>query len=240
MSSSYSKGKRIALHIVQKGVLTPNEVKAVIDKIKSACGDDVLLSTHCVITDGEAWFSIENHDSFFKGVYHTDDVKEFIDLIKRDRSLSGMDVAQYILSKVKCTHLKLQKLVYLCYAEYLCNTKKRLFDDKIYAFQYGPVVDSVYKHFHGKYDVGSDCDTPDMKTEVKTLPAKSRILFAEFGIDKLVSIDRTIEKYGEYSAHDLVDITHSEKGPWKKVYIDGKRYIPISDDVILQYHQYEK
>lgn len=64
---------------------------------------------------------------------------------KKDRKLKGIDVAKYILSKTPCTQLKLQKLVYLCFADYLCDTGKELFTDKIYAFKYGPVVDLTHK-----------------------------------------------------------------------------------------------
>ena len=37
---------------------------------------------------------------------------------------------------------------------------------------------------------------------------RSRILFAEDGVSKIKSIDDTITKYGDYTANELVDITH--------------------------------
>lgn len=41
----------------------------------------------------------------------------------------------------------------MCYADYLCATHKRLFEDKIYAFKYGPVVESVYEAYKGMKDI---------------------------------------------------------------------------------------
>ena len=40
--------------------------------------------------------------------------------------------------------IKIEKLVYLCFVDYLCDTGKKLFTDSIYAFKYGPVVDVEY------------------------------------------------------------------------------------------------
>ena len=51
--------------------------------------------------------------------------------------VSTFDVANFFLNKDSLTPKKLQKLVYLCFADYLCDTGKELFTDKIYAFKYG-------------------------------------------------------------------------------------------------------
>lgn len=76
-------------------------------------------------------------------------VEDFIRLIQVDRVLTGMDIAKYILSKQPCTHLKLQKLVYYCFADYLCEAHDKLFQDEIYAFELGPVIQSVREKFKG-------------------------------------------------------------------------------------------
>ena len=44
------------------------------------------------------------------------------------------------------SHLQLQKLVYLAY-KVPFKYKEPLFDEKIVAFQYGPVVEEVYQQF---------------------------------------------------------------------------------------------
>ena len=43
------------------------------------------------------------------------------------------------------------------------------------------------------------------------MPTKSRIIFVEEGTEKILSIDKTLKKYGSLSASELVDLTHKEE-----------------------------
>ena len=180
MSSSYSKGKRIALdYIVNDENYT--KLKEVIYKITKECGKDVSISTHFVQSDSKSWSSIVEKDHFFKDIEVIDTIENFIKMIKEDRILIGLDVAKYILVKVKCTHLKLEKLVYLCFAEYLCQYDDELYDDCIYAYKYGPIVKSVYEKYKGygykEIEKEEEIDT----TDIYEMPSRSRILFAKDG-----------------------------------------------------------
>ena len=234
MSSSYSRGCRIALDFYQ-GESKANDFETAIEKIKRVCGEDVSISSHSIEAESESWADVGKADMFFADVQLIPSLDEFIDLIRQDRKLSGWDVAKYILSKCKCSHLKLQKLVYLAYADYLCSTGgKILFEDKILAYKYGPVVSSVYdvcKGF-GYEEVGERLFTAKKYSE---LPVRSRMLFAEDGFEKCLSIDKTIENYGKYSSGKLVDITHTEGSPW--AHTDQSHV--ISNSVILKYHRFE-
>ncbi len=235
MSSSYSEGKRIALDYAIDDEVEYIQLKTILSKITEKCGKDVSISTHFVQTDSKNWSSVVEKDYFFKDVKVIDTVGQFIKLINKDRLLIGLDVAKYILSKVKCTHLKLEKLVYLCYADYLCKYDKKLYDDKIYSYKYGPVVKSVYDKYKGLKEIKDDDEDIDA-TDIFEMPSKSRILFAKDGIDKIKSIDETLEKYSQYSALELVELTHNESTPW---YVSGEgKFIDkiITDDIIKEYH----
>lgn len=129
MSSSYSKGQRIALdYFLEEKSL--DKLREAVSIITEKCGKDVSISTHFIQTDSESWRSVIEKDHFFKDFYVCKSMKEFISLIKQDRQLKGLDIAKYILCETKCTHLKLEKLVYLCYADYLCKylTASKLVD----------------------------------------------------------------------------------------------------------------
>lgn len=234
MSSSYTDGTRVALDITQP---TSGVVATVIRDIKQSCGEDVSLSTHLIETDSCSFDSVAAYDPFFESVACVKTAAEFSEKVKKGRVLSGMDVATYILSKVKCTHLSLEKLVYFAYADYLCEHSERLFEDKIYAFAYGPVIDSVYKVFkRSGYDyVNRDTG---IRTGVEEMPAKSRILFAKDGAEKLRSIDKTIERYGGYTASALVKITHRKGSPWSMV-DSTKDFQVIPDELIKAHHHVE-
>lgn len=85
--------------------------------------------------------------------------------------------------------IKTNKLVYYCFADYLCKYRKRMFGDKIYAFDYGPVVETVRERYIDK--------NQDINTGSEFYMAvRSRIIFSENGDKKLESIDNTLEKYG--------------------------------------------
>ena len=203
-------------------------------KIKEKCGYDVSFSTHSIITEKTDWSSVVESDSFFKDVEVISDLDEFINLVNQSRTLSAITIAEYILSKIKCTHLKLQKLVYLCYADYICETGKELFDDEIYAFNYGPVVSSVYNKYKCyKYEEINMSISPTMQ-----LPIKSRITFTRDGFEKIFSINKTLGKYGIFSANELVDITHTIESPWDIVY-DGSMYKKIPNEIIIKFHKNE-
>lgn len=242
MSSSYTDGTRVALDITEASLLNSEAIAEIIKDIKLSCGKDVPLSTHLIETASDSWASVAEYDPFFEDVECAKSVEEFSEKIKKDRVLTGLDVATYILSKIKCTHLSLEKLVYFAYADYLCEHSERLFEDQIYAFTHGPVVDSVYETYKRS---GSQYvkplefgDDSDVQTGVKELPARSRILFAKDGAEKLRSIDQTIQKYGKYTAGTLVDRTHRAGSPWSHVN-SSRAYQPISDEIIMAHHHVE-
>ena len=195
------------------------------------------LSTHVVEAEDASWAAVQRYDPFFETVLCIDSLEQFAETIDKDRTLTGRDVAVYILSLVPCTHLSLEKLTYFAYAEYLCDTGKKLFADSIYAFRYGPVVESVYERYKKN---GCDTIQPDtvIQRDVAELPARSRILFARDGLEKCTSIDRTIAAYKKYSASELVALTHRPGSPWS--HTDASRYREaIPDDVIRAYHKNE-
>lgn len=238
LSSSYSSGTRIALHYVIDEYTSPEMLTAEVKKIKDACGETVSISTHYVETDSDKWDSVPDKDAFFAGVKVVDTLDEFVKLISKDRVLKGIDIAKYILSVRKCTHLELEKLVYMCYADYLCATQRKLFEDKIFAFKYGPVVESVYEVYKGMKEIEECADDTHLEEDYAKMPARSRILFAKDGICKIDHIDATLKRFSGLSASELVDITHVKGGPWDSVNKD-EQYAEISDRIILEKHNKE-
>lgn len=241
MSSSYSMGTRIALDFIVEDEKTQIKLKQDLDRIINECGKDVSISTHMIQAEDTSWQSVCEADHFFKGVKVIKNLNEFIKLIKKDRELEGIDIAKYILSKITCTQLKLQKLVYFCFADYLCETGKELFTDNIYAFKYGPVVKTVFDRYkmYGYKPIEEESQDIDSKN-IHEMPAKSRILFAEDGTEKILSIEKTLEKYGKLTANNLVELTHRKDTPWSISYKNGfGKFVPIKLQIIKQNHKFE-
>ncbi len=239
LASSYSQGTRIVLDYSAADILQMDVIKKDLDFIIEKIGKDAPISTHYIQTEKEGWKEVEKQDKFFAKTKLIETKEEFVELLLKDRKLKGLDIARYILTKVPCTHLKLEKLVYLSYADYLCTAKKKLFEDTIYAYKLGPVIASVHKKYKKS---GHDLVEDDKKTEDETknkLPIRSRIIASEDGLKKILSIDKTLEKYGNLSALQLVEITHRDSTPWTKAGASTSKYQEISDELIIKYHKYE-
>lgn len=240
VSSAYSIGKRIALDYTGnrfKKDLIQQDIEYIIEK----CGKDVAISSHSIQTESESWESVEKKDQFFKNIKLVNDKKEFANILLKDRTLKGIDIAKYILSIAPSTHLKLQKLVYMCYADYLCEENEKLFDDQIFAYRLGPVIETVYEKYKksGCGILATEDNKITYDENLKKMPSKSRILASKNGLKKLLSIDKTIKKYKNYSASQLVDLTHQKNTPWKKTGAGLFSNKIIKDELIKQYHQNE-
>ena len=96
------------------------------------------------------------------------------------------------------TNLKLEKLLYYAQGIYLAKKNKPLFDEKIMAWEHGPVVNEVYQKYR-KY--GSN-KIENTNSSCKIDEETEKIL------------NEVYEKYAQYSAWKLSDMTHQEE-PWK-------------------------
>lgn len=240
MSSSYSNGYRIAYdYVCENEQYNIDKISKIEKEISDIVGDSIPTSKHIVQTENNKWESVVEYDPYFKDVKLIKDHIEFAKIIAKDRTLNGLDVAKYILTKKQCTHLKLEKLVYLCYAEYLVDTKKKMFIDRIKAYKYGPVVKSVYEQYKHKYGDLKDENTTDIESlKDIELAVQSRILFAKDGLEIQTSIEKTLDKYGEKTASQLVDITHRDGSPWSKAVKKSFMGIAvdITDEEIMENH----
>lgn len=100
------------------------------------------------------------------------------------------------------TNLRLQKLLYYTQVWHLVNfNKEPLFDDEIKAWNFGPVVEEVYRKFKNFRHTPISLNVK--KDEIEKIFDKKAIDFVEF----------IYGKYSRFSAYDLVNLTHNEK-PW--------------------------
>lgn len=234
LSSSYSQKERIAYHVPIEQPLDIQKVVSAQNYIFENVSGKTQYSIYSVSTMDKTWESVVKLDRFYADVKMIPDIKCFVEIIQKDLEIEAMDVAKYIISSTNCTHLKLQKLLFLCYQKYLKLTDKKMFKDKIYAYDLGPVISSVYQEFKrtpGTVTLKND-DVIDDSYEY--LAKKSRIIFARDGMKILSCIDEILQRYGHMDAKQLVSLTHRNGSAWKKVY---KKYYynkEIPDEIIKQ------
>lgn len=101
--------------------------------------------------------------------------------------------------------MKALKLVYFAHGWYLALSKQPLILDPVEAWQYGPVIPSLYR---GLKSYGSRPVTELLPTgdEPQTVPSEDQ------GTQAL--LERVWKAYGHLSALRLSDITHMPGTPW--------------------------
>jgi len=142
-------------------------------------------------------------------------------------SYSAIEIAWKMLKVaknkgIKLSNLQLQKLIYIAHGYMLGWKNKPLSKDAMEAWEYGPVIDSVYHTFksNGKNKIPvEDAIKTDLDGDDD----------AEFILDGVLGL------YGNKSAPDLVSMTHQIGTPWQETWATSARHntsTPIPDDLI--------
>ena len=139
------------------------------------------------------------------------------------------------------TPLKLQKLVYFAHGWCLALTGNSLISDRVQAWQYGPVIPSIY---HGFKDVGNGAihNLSSDLVSVSGLRFKGHATLDDFPDSQERQnakgiVAKVLDVYGGYTAARLSNATHQNGTPWQQVYREGERGITIPNDLIRTYFQ---
>lgn len=142
--------------------------------------------------------------------------------------VKGIDVANFFIKVINAqpegnvTNLQLNKLVYYAQAWNLVLKGEPLFEEDFQAWDYGPVLPTVYNTFK-KYG----------KNLIVNISGNySHDIFSNDEINFLIDVYR---EYGKYSPNELVYMTHTLGGPWHQVYKHGENEI-IPKDLIKDFY----
>ena len=134
------------------------------------------------------------------------------------------DFLLHLRGKGKTTPMQVLKLVYLCHGWTLGYTGSPLIYEPVEAWQYGPVIPSLYhryKPFGGK--------------AISQIPPQPPKGLDEEEIDLITSVNNG---YAKFSGLQLSDITHREGSPWHTVRVVwGARGGIIPNSLIAEYYQ---
>lgn len=159
--------------------------------------------------------------------------------------ITALDVANYLVCLSQkigepLTNMKLQKLLYYCYAWFLVdkNNEEVLFDEPIEAWQYGPVVRDVYTTYAS---LGADNISFPRQDEFQ---GDLELSVEETRLDQVLTPDikdlivEVFSEYGNSSAIDLMKLSHMEQ-PWASTYVEGQKNT-INRDNIFTYFKAQK
>ncbi|MGL6075100.1 MAG: Panacea domain-containing protein [Fimbriiglobus sp.] len=117
----------------------------------------------------------------------------------------------------KLTPMQLIKLVYIAHGWHLAVNDVPLIDEPIEAWQYGPVIPSLFHEFkrYGRkpitklaHSVSGDWDGDDFLVESPFVPEDD---------ERTTKLIRHVwRKYGSKSGLELSELTHAEGTPWTK------------------------
>jgi len=141
-------------------------------------------------------------------------------------TIDAISAARYLCEKSgwKLTNLQLQKMLYMADMNYVGKLGERLLDEDFEAWDYGPVLPSLYHHCKA---FGSK-NLPDIFWNAEDIEgtSESEILDAAW---------KNLKKQPPFK---LVSITHSSSGAWVQKYVPGAKQINIStQDMIDEYQR---
>ncbi|MDR0406103.1 MAG: DUF4065 domain-containing protein [Clostridiales bacterium] len=142
---------------------------------------------------------------------------------------TSLHVANNVLHKAfrdheKITPMKLQKLLYFIYREYLIATQIPLFSERFQAWQYGPVLGAVYTHFKRYHSHGIKKYYED---------SEGNVYLVDEDCDEHLkrALNLVWGKYHDWNGIELSELTHKEGTAWynavkyRKLYLDDKDII---------------
>ena len=119
--------------------------------------------------------------------------------------------------------MRLQKLIYISHGWMLALHDKPLFTDSPEAWQYGPVVPSVYQQYK-QFGGNTITDIPLVEPE-------------GFSAEETNLMRGVWEGYRGYSAIQLSALTHQPNTPWAITRQLSGPGTPISDDLIKEHYR---
>ena len=146
--------------------------------------------------------------------------------------IKALDVANTILrhgfsEKIKITPMKLQKLIYILYKEYLKKTGKSLFLENSQAWKTGPVLESVYiqfKKYKSKPIKVYFWEYTQNEPMYRMLKINSNEIFAN-------TFYFVWTNYKNYDGKALAKLTMQEGGAWHKAVYEHEKYILLDKDI---------
>jgi uncharacterized phage-associated protein len=120
------------------------------------------------------------------------------------------------------TPLQLIKLTYLAYAWHLETFGTKLFEEQPQAWQYGPVIPSIYHKAKGFRDqpITALLPTDWFGGQAALSPDEDRLISSVFA------------SYGGYSGIQLSSMTHKPGAPWFEVWHSAGKNAVIPDALI--------
>lgn len=145
---------------------------------------------------------------------------------------TALQVANKIIAKgnelgKKYTPMQLIKLTYIAHGWMLGLFDRSLFDDKVEAWKFGPVIPELYHSIKAYRNNPITAPIPDVEE-------------ATFQEDELKVIDYVLKAYADFDGVDLSKITHAKGTPWEQTYPNEPSWHNFTISTPLIQNHYKK
>jgi uncharacterized phage-associated protein len=141
-------------------------------------------------------------------------------------------VANYLIelseeNRFLIDHMKLQKLAYIAHGWHLAITGRPLFENRIEAWKYGPIIPDLYWSFK-RFG-----HTPITKQSIVDAGIQHAVDCNLEDEQSRQIVKRVWEQYKKFSGLNLSTMTHADGTPWQRTPLDGM----IDDELIKSHYQ---
>jgi len=124
--------------------------------------------------------------------------------------------------EIDVTPMKLQKLLYFIYRDYLKSTDIRLFSERFECWRYGPVLSSIYAEFKsfGAKPItkfARNADGSGDFVDLKKVPTLKKV------------VNNVWDDYKDASGIELSEITHQKGSAWYKAFQENWTFLRDED-----------
>ncbi|HCS70104.1 MAG TPA: hypothetical protein DIW51_09070 [Rhodospirillaceae bacterium] len=135
------------------------------------------------------------------------------------------------------THLWLQKAIFIAHGWTLVLLQKPLVRDPIEAWQYGPVIRSVFRSFS---ELGERQILGVRAQKLDLMSGGFETVNYDFDKQEQKLIKNVFDSHKNYTGIQLMHITHKEGAPWREIWDSAKNKsnpgMRIPNDLILKYY----
>lgn len=137
--------------------------------------------------------------------------------------VSAISVGNSILRRgfaedIDITPMKLQKLTYIVYKEYLKKTGNALFNERFEVWKYGPVLRSIYDAFKSRKANAIKAYAVEADGAVYLVNEDASTVFKAI-------LDYVWDKYKYYDGIVLSQMTHRNGTAWYKAAIENRTFL---------------
>ena len=153
---------------------------------------------------------------------------------------SAIAVANFFIeksqkTKVSVSNMHLQKMIFFAHAAFFKENGKPLFSDPVFAWQHGPVVESVYWELkkYGNKDVS---DFITMPSRCKSSSEHCRMIIPivpESDYDTVDFLNHVWQKLSCVETWRLRALSHAEGGAWYET-VYSKKINPMDDKEVAE------